>query len=80
MTEIVRGDKAEQILAAKLLTEFDIMESNRHILPSRDIATLRTTAIGNQSKLPQQIRGDRTKKKTKQSLMQRYWSTLLKKI
>ena len=62
MTEIVRGDKAEPILAAKLLTEFDIIESNRHILPTRNIATLRTTAIGNSSKLPQQIRGDRTKK------------------
>ena len=62
MTEIVRGDKPEPILAAKLLTEFDIIESNRHILPTRNIATLRTTAIGNSSKLPQQIRGDRTKK------------------
>ena len=67
MTEIVRGDKAEPILAAKLLTEFDIIESNRHILPTRNIATLRTTAIGNQSKLPQQIRGDRTKKNKAES-------------
>jgi len=65
MSEIVRSDKpsGEQILAAKLLTEYEVIDTNRHNLPIRNgSSSLRTTAIGNNSKLPQQIRGDRTKK------------------
>ena len=70
MSEIVRSDKPseEPILAAKLLTEYEVIHTNRYNLPIRNgSSSLRTTAIGNQSKLPQQIRGDRTKKNKAES-------------
>eukprot|EP01036_Dinobryon_divergens_P033400 gene33400-43177_t len=63
MTEIVVGIKAssEPTLAAKLLTEFDVIDSSRHNLPIRNGSALKSTSIGNTSHLPQQLR-DKSKK------------------
>jgi hypothetical protein len=63
MTEIVAGIKAssEPTLAAKLLDQFTVLDSNRHNLPIRSGSALKSTSIGNTSHLPQQLR-DRSKK------------------
>jgi len=54
MTEIVAGIKAssEHTLAAKLLDQFTVIDSNRHNLPIRGGSALKSTSIGNTSHLP----------------------------
>ena len=63
MTEIAAGIKAssEPTLAAKLLDQFTVIDSNRHNLPTRNGSALKSTSIGNTSHLPQQLR-DKSKK------------------